>query len=175
MNSLAHWLGDQPFDDKNSPRDHVVTALVTLGEGYHNFHHEYPSDYRNAIHWNQYDPTKWFIWTMKKFGLANNLKTFSSNAIEIGRLQQKQKKLDQQRSKLDWGIPLEQLPLITWDDYLDQSKNGRALVAIAGVVHDVSNFIKEHPGGQAIISSGIGKDVSLQVLTPQQGNLIILI
>ncbi len=21
VNSLAHWLGDQPFDDKNSPRD----------------------------------------------------------------------------------------------------------------------------------------------------------
>ena len=35
VNSLAHWLGDQPFDDRNSPRDHLVTALVTLGEGYH--------------------------------------------------------------------------------------------------------------------------------------------
>ena len=35
VNSLAHWLGDQPFDDRNSPRDHVITALVTLGEGYH--------------------------------------------------------------------------------------------------------------------------------------------
>lgn len=33
VNSLAHWLGDQPFDDRNSPRDHVITALVTLGEG----------------------------------------------------------------------------------------------------------------------------------------------
>lgn len=28
VNSLAHWLGDQPFDDRHSPRDHVVTALV---------------------------------------------------------------------------------------------------------------------------------------------------
>lgn len=46
VNSLAHWLGDQPFDDRNSPRDHMLTALVTLGEGYHNFHHEFPSDYR---------------------------------------------------------------------------------------------------------------------------------
>ena len=43
VSSLAHWLGDQPFDDRNSPRDHVITALVTLGEGYHNFHHEFPS------------------------------------------------------------------------------------------------------------------------------------
>lgn len=36
-----------------------ITALITLGEGYHNFHHEFPSDYRNAIQWYQYDPTKW--------------------------------------------------------------------------------------------------------------------
>jgi stearoyl-CoA desaturase (delta-9 desaturase) len=39
VNSLAHWLGDQPFDDRNSPRDHVITALVTLGEGYHKYVH----------------------------------------------------------------------------------------------------------------------------------------
>lgn len=37
VNSLAHWLGDTPFDDKNSPRDHWITALVTVGEGYVSF------------------------------------------------------------------------------------------------------------------------------------------
>lgn len=109
VNSLAHWLGDQPFDDRNSPRDHVITALVTLGEGYHNFHHEFPSDYRNAIEWWQYDPTKWFIWINKKIGLAYNLKQFRANEIEKGRVQQQQKKLDQQRHRLDWGVPLEQV------------------------------------------------------------------
>lgn len=36
VNSLAHWLGDTPFDSKHTPRDHVFTALVTIGEGYHN-------------------------------------------------------------------------------------------------------------------------------------------
>lgn len=46
VNSLAHWIGEQPFDDRRSPRDHMLTAFVTLGEGYHNFHHEFPSDYR---------------------------------------------------------------------------------------------------------------------------------
>ena len=34
VNSLAHWIGEQPFDDRRSPRDHVLTALVTMGEGY---------------------------------------------------------------------------------------------------------------------------------------------
>lgn len=160
VNSLAHWLGDQPFDDRNSPRDHVVTAFVTLGEGYHNFHHEFPSDYRNAIRWWQYDPTKWSIWTWKQLGLASDLKTFRQNEIDKGRLQQQQKKLDQQRVRLDWGTPLEQLPVIDWDDFVEQAKSGRGLVAIAGVIHDVTDFIKDHPGGKALINSAIGKDAT---------------
>ncbi|KAL9058473.1 MAG: hypothetical protein Q9162_001769 [Coniocarpon cinnabarinum] len=160
VNSLAHWLGDQPFDDQNSPRDHIFTALMTLGEGYHNFHHEFPSDYRNAIEWHQYDPTKWFIWACKKVGLAYDLKQFRANEIEKGRLQQAQKKLDQKRSRLDWGVPLESLPVMEWDDYIDQCKNGRCLISISGIVHDVANFIKDHPGGKAMISSGLGKDAT---------------
>ncbi|KAL9062648.1 MAG: hypothetical protein Q9157_008741 [Trypethelium eluteriae] len=160
VNSLAHWLGDQPFDDRNSPRDHVFTALMTLGEGYHNFHHEFPSDYRNALEWFQYDPTKCFIWACKQLGLAYNLKQFRANEIEKGRVQMQQKKLDQQRAKLDWGVPLEQLPVLEWDEFRDQASNGRALIAVAGVVHDVSDFIKDHPGGKAIISSQIGKDAT---------------
>lgn len=38
VNSLAHWLGDTPFDDKHTPRDHIITAFVTIGEGYHNLY-----------------------------------------------------------------------------------------------------------------------------------------
>ncbi|KLJ06872.1 acyl-CoA desaturase [Blastomyces silverae] len=159
VNSLAHWLGEQPFDDRNSPRDHIVTALVTLGEGYHNFHHEFPSDYRNAIEWYQYDPTKWTIWLWKQVGLAHHLKQFRSNEIEKGRLQQLQKKVDRTRLRLDWGRPLEELPVMEWEEYVEQAQ-GRGLVAIAGVVHDVTGFIKEHPGGKAMIQSGIGKDAT---------------
>lgn len=51
INSVAHWLGDTPYDDKHSARDHLISAVLTLGEGYHNFHHQFPSDYRNAVHW----------------------------------------------------------------------------------------------------------------------------
>lgn len=160
VNSLAHWLGDQPFDDRNSPRDHLITALVTLGEGYHNFHHEFPSDFRNAIQWFQYDPTKWFIIACKWTGFAYDLKQFRANEIEKGRVQQLQKKLDQKRATLDWGTPLDQLPVMEWDDYQDQCKNGRGLIAVAGVVHDISGFIQDHPGGKAMISSGIGKDAT---------------
>jgi stearoyl-CoA desaturase (Delta-9 desaturase) len=157
VNSLAHWIGEQPFDDRHTPRDHMLTALVTMGEGYHNFHHQFPSDYRNAIKWYQYDPTKMLIWTMKQVGLAYNLQKFSQNAIEQGLVQQKQKKLDRWRARLNWGIPIDQLPVIEYDDFKDQSK-ARSLVLISGIVHDVTDFVDNHPGGRALISSAIGKD-----------------
>jgi cytochrome b involved in lipid metabolism len=28
----------------------MLSAVLTLGEGYHNFHHQFPTDYRNAVH-----------------------------------------------------------------------------------------------------------------------------
>lgn len=97
----------------------------------------------------------------KQVGLAYDLKQFRQNEIEKGRVQQQQKKLDGRRAKLDWGIPLDQLPALSWDEYVTETKqNGKALVAIAGVVHDVTDFIKDHPGGKALISSAIGKDAT---------------
>jgi len=57
-------------------------------------------------------------------------------------------------------VPLEQLPVLEWDDYVDQCQNGRGLIAVAGVVHDVTDFIADHPGGKAMIKSGIGKDAT---------------
>ena len=157
--SLAHYLGEQPFDDLKSPRDHMVTALVTFGEGYHNFHHEFPSDYRNAIEWHQYDPTKWTIWMWKQLGLAYNLKQFRANEIKKGRVQQLEKMVHQKRAEVNWGIPLDQLPVMEWNDYAAQ-KTGRELVAIAGVVHDVTDFVEEHAGGRAMIDAGVGKDAT---------------
>lgn len=160
INSMAHWLGDQPFDDRNSPRDNILTALVTLGEGYHNFHHEFPSDYRNAIEWHQYDPTKWSIWLWARIGLAYDTKQFRANEIEKGRLQQEQKALDRKRATLDWGVPIQELPVMEWDDFVERAQGGRELVVIAGIVHDVSGFSKEHPGGRTMIKSAFGKDAT---------------
>jgi stearoyl-CoA desaturase (delta-9 desaturase) len=158
VNSVAHWLGDQTFDDRNSPRDHMLTAFLTAGEGYHNFHHEFPSDYRNAIAWYQFDPTKWSIWLWKQAGLAHNLKEFRQNEIEKGRVQQQQKKLDQ--AFIQFQCPLDQLPLIEWDEFQENVRCGRSLIVIAGVVNDITDFSSDHPGGEALIGSFIGKDAT---------------
>lgn len=159
VNSLAHWIGTQPFDDRRTPRDHVLTAFVTFGEGYHNFHHEFPSDYRNALKWYQYDPTKVCIWALSKFGLAWNLKTFSQNAIEQGLYQQQQKKLNRMKAKLSWGASIQELPV--WERaYFNEIAKNEGLLIIAGIVHNVKSFMKEHPGGAALIKASLGKDAT---------------
>jgi stearoyl-CoA desaturase (delta-9 desaturase) len=74
INSLAHMWGSQPYTDENTARDNPVVALLTYGEGYHNFHHMFAHDYRNGLRWWQWDPSKWFISGMSVLGLTRNLK-----------------------------------------------------------------------------------------------------
>ncbi len=74
INSLAHVWGDKPFSQEMSAVDNYFLSLLTFGEGYHNYHHTFANDYRNGVRWFHYDPTKWLIWTLNKFGLAHHLR-----------------------------------------------------------------------------------------------------
>ena len=56
-------------------------ALVTFGEGYHNYHHEFPYDYRNGVKPWQFDPTKWIIWALLEVGLAKKLRRVPARTI----------------------------------------------------------------------------------------------
>ncbi|KIY71476.1 delta 9-fatty acid desaturase protein [Cylindrobasidium torrendii FP15055 ss-10] len=159
VNSLAHWIGESPFDDKHTPKNHMLTAFVTVGEGYHNFHHQFPMDYRNAIRWYQYDPTKWFIWTMSKLGLAWQLKTFPENEIQKGVLTMHMKKLRDMQEKLTWPESTAHLPVVTYESWQEQSAK-RPLVLISGFIHDLSGFLEEHPGGAHLVKRFIGKDAT---------------
>jgi stearoyl-CoA desaturase (delta-9 desaturase) len=70
INSAGHYIGHQRYSSRNSSRDSPLLALLTLGEGYHNFHHTFPRDYRNGIRWYHWDPTKWWIAGLAAVGLA---------------------------------------------------------------------------------------------------------
>ena len=61
VNSIAHMYGSRPYTEANSARDNPWVAILTNGEGYHNFHHRFPADFRNGIRWYQWDPSKWWI------------------------------------------------------------------------------------------------------------------
>jgi stearoyl-CoA desaturase (delta-9 desaturase) len=82
VNSFAHMLGTQPYSTKSSARDSFVTAILTLGEGYHNFHHSFQMDYRNGVRWWQLDPTKWFVWSLSRVGLTRDLRRAAPERID---------------------------------------------------------------------------------------------
>ena len=90
VNSVAHYIGKRPYSDKSSARDSFITAIITLGEGYHNFHHSFQLDYRNGVRWWQLDPTKWFVWTMSKVGVTSDLRRVSNERIEAALLKQRE-------------------------------------------------------------------------------------
>lgn len=73
INSLAHYWGSRSYAKELTARDNYLVAIITVGEGYHNYHHVFASDYRNGIHWYHVDPGKWIIWLLSKCGLARNL------------------------------------------------------------------------------------------------------
>lgn len=82
INSIAHMWGSQPYTDENTARDNAFFAFLTHGEGYHNYHHIFQTDYRNGIRWFHWDPTKWFIKACSWVGLTSNLKTVSDFKIQ---------------------------------------------------------------------------------------------
>jgi stearoyl-CoA desaturase (delta-9 desaturase) len=93
INSFAHLLGSQPYSDSNSARDSTVTALISMGEGYHNFHHTFPTDYRNGILPYQFDPTKWTLSVLSAVGLARKLRRTPLPLIERARLLTEERRL----------------------------------------------------------------------------------
>lgn len=82
INSFCHMFGSRPYDNSRSARDHWLGAILTNGEGYHNFHHRFPNDYRNGIKWHHWDPTKWLIFLLSKVNLARDLKRTPKQLID---------------------------------------------------------------------------------------------
>lgn len=85
INSLAHMFGSRRYCAKSSARDSAWLAFITLGEGYHNFHHRFPLDYRNGVRWFHFDPTKWWVWTLSWLGQTWDLRRASQERIERAR------------------------------------------------------------------------------------------
>ncbi|KAI8866194.1 cytochrome b5, partial [Ramicandelaber brevisporus] len=71
------------------------------------------------------------------------------------------KKIEQLKQQLNWGIPVDKLPVFTLDELKREVKdNGKQWIAVGGIIHDVTQFIDEHPGGKKLVRAGLGKDMT---------------
>lgn len=182
INSLAHtnlFGAQQFFSDKHSSHDSFWCALATMGEGYHNFHHEFANDYRNGIKWYQYDPSKWLIRLFEMCGLARGLVRTPNDVIarNMAAMEHKKhcaaiEKLERRLSSLDVKAPA----VWTWNDIEERVAMGQKLMVIGGYVVDVDRTVPTgsgythknknivwyhaHPGGRKILDMYLGKDAT---------------
>jgi len=91
INSLCHFVGKENYTDQNSAKDSYLMAFFTFGEGYHNFHHRFQTDFRNGHRWYHFDPAKWLISVLKWFGLAFKIRRVSDIAIIRARMEMQEK------------------------------------------------------------------------------------
>jgi stearoyl-CoA desaturase (delta-9 desaturase) len=102
VNYFAHWIGRQTYSAADSSRDSFVTAMITMGEGYHNFHHSFPWDYRNGVGRHQFDPTKWAVAAMARVGLTWGLRRAEAGMILRARLAMDQRRMQEQLARAGW-------------------------------------------------------------------------
>ncbi|KAK4883210.1 hypothetical protein RN001_006529 [Aquatica leii] len=83
VNSAAHMWGTKPFDRSISPTENKWVSVFTFGEGWHNYHHTFPWDYKAAeLDYLGYNGSGFFIDLCAKLGLAYDLKTASPELIQ---------------------------------------------------------------------------------------------
>lgn len=90
INSWAHTGGSRPYNQEVSAVDNWLVAFFTFGEGWHNYHHSFPSDYRNGTSPLAWDPSKWAIavlsvcrvtWGLQRVGVVSRWRQRVRNTI----------------------------------------------------------------------------------------------
>jgi len=83
VNSAAHMFGHKPYDKYINPSENRTVAVLAMGEGWHNYHHTFPWDYKTAeLGKYSFNFTLAFIDLMAKIGQAYDLKTVTPDVIE---------------------------------------------------------------------------------------------
>jgi stearoyl-CoA desaturase (delta-9 desaturase) len=79
INSLAHLMGRRRFSTDDDSRNSFILSIITLGEGWHNNHHRYPSTVRQGFYWWEIDITYYLLRILAWTGLIWDLKGVPNN------------------------------------------------------------------------------------------------
>ncbi|GAA2724249.1 acyl-CoA desaturase [Actinocorallia aurantiaca] len=74
VNSLAHCFGDRPFDTRDRSTNLRWVALLTFGEGWHNWHHADPTCARHGVLKGHHDPSAALIRALERLGWAHDVR-----------------------------------------------------------------------------------------------------
>lgn len=74
VNSVCHLWGSQPYPETDQSRNNLLIGVLSLGEGWHNNHHAFPSSARHGFRWWQIDVSYYFIRLLALVGLARKVR-----------------------------------------------------------------------------------------------------
>lgn len=74
INSLAHVWGSRRFDTNDNSRNNALLAIFTLGEGWHNNHHEQMNVARQGIRWWEIDMTYYSLRLLSAVGVVRDIR-----------------------------------------------------------------------------------------------------
>ncbi len=92
INSIDHMYGSRRYNMQNTSRNNIMTAIVTLGEGWHNNHHHFPITARAGFYWWELDVTYYLLVILSWLRIVKNLtplpdKIRDSNQIAKGTIE----------------------------------------------------------------------------------------
>lgn len=82
VNSAAHLWGARPYDIRINPAENKMVAVLTVGEGFHNYHHTFPQDYTTSEFQYFLNFTSLFIDIFAFFGQAYDRKSMPLKFVD---------------------------------------------------------------------------------------------
>lgn len=81
VNSAAHMFGDRPYNENIPASENYFVSLASFGEGYHNYHHSFPWDYKAGEYSAGFNLTTLFLDAMFVCGQAFNMRVASEEVV----------------------------------------------------------------------------------------------
>lgn len=82
INSVAHLIGSRRYDTGDESRNNFWLALITLGEGWHNNHHQHMGCVRQGFYWWEIDLTYYGLKLLSWLGVIWDLKPVPTKAYD---------------------------------------------------------------------------------------------
>ena len=139
VNSAAHMFGDRPYNEHIPPSENYYVALASFGEGYHNYHHSFPWDYKAAELGSGFNLTTVFINAMAAIGQAYNLRVASDEVIHGAKVRNGVLAKD--------GASIDKTTIVAFGQQLVDIQSKGVGVEVTEVATDVEEKQVVPPGG----------------------------
>jgi stearoyl-CoA desaturase (delta-9 desaturase) len=83
INSLAHVFGRRRYMTRDDSRNSFLLALLTMGEGWHNNHHRFPSSARQGFFVWEIDLTYYVLLALSALGVVWDLRPVPASAYRF--------------------------------------------------------------------------------------------